>query len=92
VFAPFALTAELLAGAPRALVMHCLPAHRGEEIAADVIDGPNSVVFDQAENRMYAQQAVLIHLLAQPVQARRGLIAGSVRRASHQERQVAIVR
>jgi ornithine carbamoyltransferase len=92
VFAPFALTSELLAGAPRALVMHCLPAHRGEEIAADVIDGPQSVVFDQAENRMYAQQAVLIHLLAQPAHARRGLIAGSVRQPTHHQRPISLVR
>ncbi len=51
-----------LAG-PKALVMHCLPAHRGEEIAAEVIDGPQSVVFDQAENRLHAQKAVLEMLL-----------------------------
>ena len=51
--------------APNALVMHCLPAHRGEEIAAEVIDGPQSVVFDQAENRLHAQKAVLEMLLTQ---------------------------
>lgn len=46
------------------LVMHCLPAHRGEEITEDVLEGRNSIVFDQAENRLYLQQAVLLKLLA----------------------------
>ena len=64
-FAPFRVTAELMRAAPDAVVMHCLPAHRGHEIEAEVIDGPASVVFDQAENRLYAQQAVLIRLLRQ---------------------------
>ena len=44
-------------------VLHCLPAHRGEEIAAEVIDGPASVVFEQAENRLHAQKALLCFLL-----------------------------
>jgi ornithine carbamoyltransferase len=60
IFAPFQVNAALMAHAkPDALVMHCLPAHRGEEITADVLDGPHSVVFDQAENRLHAQKAIL---------------------------------
>jgi len=64
VFAPFQLDATLLdLAAPDAIVLHCLPAHRGEEIAADVIDGPRSRVFDQAENRLHVQKAVLATLV-----------------------------
>jgi ornithine carbamoyltransferase len=64
VFKPYQLNAALLAqAAPDALVMHCLPAHRGEEISADVIDGPRSVVFDQAENRLHVQKALILTLL-----------------------------
>jgi len=60
VFPPYQLNADLLRRAkPDALVMHCLPAHRGEEIAAEVLDGPQSVVLDQAENRLHAQKAVM---------------------------------
>jgi ornithine carbamoyltransferase len=62
-FAGFRVDAALLANAPGALVMHCLPAHRGEEITDEVLDGPSSVVLDQAENRLYVQQALLVELL-----------------------------
>ena len=59
-FAPFRLTTGLLAGAdPGHIVLHCLPAHRGEEITDEVMDGPHSVVYDEAENRMHAQRAIL---------------------------------
>jgi ornithine carbamoyltransferase len=64
VFQPYQVNQGLLALArPDALVMHCLPAHRGEEITADVIDGPQSVVFDQAENRLHVQKALILTLL-----------------------------
>jgi ornithine carbamoyltransferase len=64
VLAPFRATPALFAhAAPHAVFMHCLPAHRGEEVSTEVIDGPQSVVFDQAENRMHAQKAVLVALL-----------------------------
>jgi len=66
IFEPFQLNARLLAHAPEAWVMHCLPAHRGEEITDDVLDGPRSIVFDQAENRLHAQKAILEALLIRP--------------------------
>ena len=80
VFAAHSLTSELLAhAAPHAPVLHCLPAYRGKEIAADVLDGLRSVVWDEAENRRHAQKAVLAWLSARaggtPVDA--GRLAGA---------------
>ena len=63
-FADWCVDAEMMRMArPGALFMHCLPAHRGEEVTADVIDGPQSVVWDEAENRLHAQKALMEYLL-----------------------------
>ncbi|MGE0643872.1 MAG: ornithine carbamoyltransferase [Nitrospira sp.] len=68
---PYQLNSRLLQRAkPDAIVMHCLPAHRGEEITADVLDGPQSVVIDQAENRLHMQKAILAQLLSRKKGAR----------------------
>jgi ornithine carbamoyltransferase len=57
---PFGVDAKLMRqAAPGAIFMHCLPAYRGREVTADVIDGPQSVVFDEAENRLHVQKAIL---------------------------------
>jgi ornithine carbamoyltransferase len=64
-FARYQVNAALLRFArPSALVMHCLPAHRGEEITDDVLDGAQSVVLEQAENRLHAQKAIILSLTA----------------------------
>jgi ornithine carbamoyltransferase len=63
-FRPYQVNGELLGkAAPGAVVLHCLPAHRGEEITDEVVDGPRSAIFDQAENRLHAQKALLTWLL-----------------------------
>ena len=63
-FAPFQVTDELMALGEDPIFLHCLPAYRGKEVAASVIDGPASVVFDEAENRLHAQKALLAWLLS----------------------------
>jgi ornithine carbamoyltransferase len=61
---PYQVNAALMKTAAKdAIFLHCLPAHRGEEVTAEVIDGPQSVVFDEAENRLHAQKAILLHCL-----------------------------
>ena len=63
-FQDWQVDAEMMKAAKKdALFMHCLPAHRGEEVAAEVIDGPQSVVWDEAENRLHAQKALLEFLV-----------------------------
>jgi len=74
IFAPYQVNDELLKHAPGAWVMHCLPAHRGEEITSELLDGERSLVYEQAENRLHAQKAVLEHAL--------GATAGSGRAAA----------
>jgi len=70
IFRPYQVNRDLLAKArPGALVMHCLPAHRGEEITDEVLDGPSSVVFQEAENRLHVQKAVMEILAAEPRRA-----------------------
>jgi len=65
VFTPYQVNRDVMAMAdPKAIFLHCLPCHRGEEVSAEVIDGPQSAIFDEAENRLHAQKAVLVHLLS----------------------------
>jgi len=69
-FAGFMVDKAVMAQArPDAVFMHCLPAHRGEEVAADVVDGPQSVVWDEAENRLHAQKALMEYLLLGKVES-----------------------
>jgi len=64
-FAGFQINNSIMQVAKKdAIVMHCLPAHRGEEITDDVIEGPNSVVFDEAENRLHVQKAIMALLMS----------------------------
>jgi ornithine carbamoyltransferase len=66
VFTPFQVNRELMAQAkPSALFMHCLPAHRGEEVSDDIMDSSQSIVFDQAENRLHVQKAIMLLLIEQ---------------------------
>jgi ornithine carbamoyltransferase len=63
-FRPYQVSAALMSHArPDAVFMHCLPAHRGDEVTDEVMDGPQSVVFDQSENRLHAQKALLLLLV-----------------------------
>src|SRR5207245_5982179 len=75
-FQPFQVNGTLLQGAhSEAVVMHCLPAHRGEEITDEVLDGPQSVVLEQAENRLHAQKAIMLWLVRPEVLAHAGASA-----------------
>ncbi|MNP71443.1 Ornithine carbamoyltransferase [compost metagenome] len=64
-FADYQVNEELVKYAkPDYMFLHCLPAHRGEEVSAGVIDGPNSLIFDEAENRLHAQKAIMAAIMA----------------------------
>jgi ornithine carbamoyltransferase len=68
IFRPYQVNRALFRFAkPDALFMHCLPAHRGEEVTSEVIDSPNSVVFQEAENRLHAQKAIMLELMKHEV-------------------------
>jgi len=64
IFEPFQVNTELMTAAgDQAYFMHCLPAHRGDEVTDEVIDGSQSIVFDEAENRMHVQKAIMVYLM-----------------------------
>ena len=63
IFADYQVNEELLAAVPDARVLHCMPAHRGEEVTDEVLDGPRSLIYDQAENRLHAQKAIMERLM-----------------------------
>jgi ornithine carbamoyltransferase len=78
---PYQVNQKLMdAAASDAIFMHCLPAHRGEEVSQDVIDGPRSVVFDEAENRLHAQKGILAWCLGAVGPAADGSAAAGARR------------
>lgn len=64
IFAPYQVNTKLLEAAPEAWVMHCMPAHRGEEITDEILDGDRSLIYDQAENRLHSQKAIMERLMA----------------------------
>jgi ornithine carbamoyltransferase len=67
-FSPFQVNKDILSRAPSdVLVSHCLPAHRGEEITSDVLDSERSIAFDEAENRLHVQKAIIVHLFSHVV-------------------------
>jgi ornithine carbamoyltransferase len=66
IFAAYQVNERLLEAAPNAKVLHCMPAHRGEEVTDEVLDGPRSLIYDQAENRLHAQKAIMERLMGEP--------------------------
>jgi aspartate carbamoyltransferase catalytic subunit len=85
-FAGFQIDAELMKQAkPTAIFMHCLPAHRGEEVTDEVMDSPQSVVFDEAENRLHTQKAIL-HTLLKDKGREKLHTRGSRRKLAHPSR------
>ncbi len=76
-FRPYQVNAKLFGQAkPEAIFLHCLPAHRGDEVTDDVIDSPRSFVFQQAENRLHAQKAIMLELMADKTDPAAHAVAG----------------